>query len=86
VPNKIKLALKLIESMRAEFDPARYHYTYTDDVQKLIEDKAKGQKPEATPNPDPSNVIDLVAALSGCQRVQRYAGRPPKFLRSTGSS
>jgi hypothetical protein len=42
VPNEVHLALKLIEGMTAEFDPARYHDTYTEDVKKLIEDKAKG--------------------------------------------
>jgi DNA end-binding protein Ku len=41
-----------------------YHDTYTEDVKKLIEDKAKGQKREAPqPKPARSNVIDLVAAL-----------------------
>src|SRR5271170_7495469 len=43
----------------------KYHDTYTEDVKKLIEDKAKGQKRQ-TPPPKPprsSNVIDLVAAL-----------------------
>src|SRR6201987_5380067 len=41
VPNEVNLALKLIEGMTAEFDPAKYHDTYTEDVKKLIEDKAK---------------------------------------------
>jgi DNA end-binding protein Ku len=64
VPNEVNLALKLIEGMTAEFDPAKYHDTYTEDVKKLIEDKAKGQKRQAPPpKPVRSNVIDLVAAL-----------------------
>ena len=50
--------------MTAEFDPAKYHDTYTEDVKKLIDDKAKGQKHQAPPpKPARSNVIDLVAAL-----------------------
>src|ERR1700692_554437 len=40
-PNEVNLALKLIEGMTADFDPAKYHDTYTEDVKKLIEDKAK---------------------------------------------
>jgi non-homologous end joining protein Ku len=35
--------------MTAEFDPGKYHDTYTEDVKKLIEDKAKGQKRQAPP-------------------------------------
>src|SRR5271170_1516108 len=77
VPNEVHLALKLIEGMAAEFDPAKYHDTYTEDVKKLIEDKAKGQKRQPPPpKPVRSNVIDLVAALqeSLAQKKPRKRG------------
>ena len=77
VPNEVNLALKLIEGMTAEFDPAKYHDTYSEDVKKLIEDKAKGEKRQApTPKPARSNVIDLVAALqeSLAQKKPRKRG------------
>src|ERR1700756_1360891 len=77
IPNEVNLALKLIEGMTAEFDPAKYHDTYTEDVKKLIEDKAKGQKRQAPPpKPARSNVIDLVAALqeSLAQKKPRKRG------------
>ena len=58
------LATKLIDGMTEKFDPSKYRDTYTEEVQKLIEAKAKGQKrPAAAPKPPKSNVIDLVAAL-----------------------
>jgi DNA end-binding protein Ku len=64
-PNEINLTLKLIEGMTAKFDPAKYRDTYSEDVKKLIEDKAKGQKRQAAvpPTPARSNVIGIVAAL-----------------------
>ena len=63
-PNEVSLANKLIEGMASKFDPAKYKDTYTEEVQKLIEAKAKGQKRQApAPKPAKSNVIDLVAAL-----------------------
>src|ERR1700731_3236296 len=63
-PNEVNLAMKLIEGMTADFDPAKYHDTYTEDVKKLIDAKAKGQKRQAPlPKPVRSNVIDIVAAL-----------------------
>ena len=63
-PSEITLATKLIEGMADSFNPAKYKDTYTDEVQKLIEAKAKGQKREApAPKAAKSNVIDLVAAL-----------------------
>ena len=43
-PNEVNLAMKLIEGMTADFDPAKYRDTYTEDVKKLIDAKAKGQK------------------------------------------
>jgi non-homologous end joining protein Ku len=48
---------------RARSRPAKYKDTYTNEVQKLIEAKAKGQKREApAPKAAKSNVIDLVSA------------------------
>jgi hypothetical protein len=50
--------------MADSFDPTKYKDTHTDEVQKLIEAKAKGQKREApAPKAAKGNVIDLVAAL-----------------------
>jgi len=77
ISNEVNLAMKLIEGMTAEFDPGKYHDTYTEDVKKLIEDKAKGQKRQApTPKPARNNVIDLVAALqeSLAQKKPRKRG------------
>jgi len=63
-PSEISLATKLIEGMADKFDPSKYRDTYTQEVQKLIEAKAKGQKRRApAPKPAKSNVIDLVVAL-----------------------
>jgi DNA end-binding protein Ku len=63
-PSEVSLAIKLIEGMADSFDPAKYKDTYTDEVQKLIEARAKGQKRETpAPKTPKSNVIDLVAAL-----------------------
>jgi DNA end-binding protein Ku len=63
-PSEVSLALKLIEGMTGKFDPSKYRDTYTEEVQKLIDAKAKGQKRQAAPQkPAKSNVIDLVAAL-----------------------
>ena len=58
--------MKLIEGMTVEFDPAKYHDTYSEDVKKLIDAKAKGQKRQAPPpQPARSNVIDRVAISHG---------------------
>lgn len=62
--NEVNLAMKLIERMTVEFDPDKYHDTFSEDVKKLIDAKANGQKRQARlPQPARSNVIDIVAAL-----------------------
>ena len=62
--SEVSLAIKLIEGMTDKFDPAKYQDTYTEEVHKLIEAKAKGQKLQApAPQAVKTNVIDLVAAL-----------------------
>src|SRR5580692_4542975 len=61
---EVSLATKLIEGMTGKFDSSKYKDTYTEEVRKLIEAKAKGEKKQAAaPKPAKSNVIDLVAAL-----------------------
>jgi DNA end-binding protein Ku len=62
--NEVSLATKLIEGMADKFDPAKYKDTYSEELQKLIDAKAKGEKRQApAPKAAKSNVIDLVAAL-----------------------
>jgi DNA end-binding protein Ku len=73
-PNEVNLAMKLIEGMTTDFDPPKYHDTYTEDVKKLIDAKAKGQKRQVPPpKPVRSNVIDIVAALQ--ERLAQEARR-----------
>ena len=58
--NEVSLAIKLIEGMTDSFDPAKYTDTYTAEVQKLIQAKAKGQKREAPPpKAAKSNVLQI---------------------------
>jgi DNA end-binding protein Ku len=62
--SEINLALKLIEGLTARFDPKKYKDTYAEEVKKVIDAKAKGQKIKAPAKTAPSTkVIDLTAAL-----------------------
>ena len=64
-PKELKLATQIIDSLASEWDPKRYHDTYTEELKDLIEAKAKGKKIVAEePAEQPSgNVVDLMAAL-----------------------
>lgn len=60
----VKLALQIVESLAAEWDPNQYHDTYTDQLRKIIERKDAGQDEvvEAAPA-QTAQVLDLMAAL-----------------------
>jgi DNA end-binding protein Ku len=68
-----KLALQLIESLAANFDPEKYHDEYRARVEGLIEAKRTGQEAEAAKAPRLAPVIDLMEALQ-----RSLADRPEK--------
>ncbi len=60
---ELEMAKMLISSLEAEFDPAKYHDTYRDNLQKMIEAKIEGKKVVATPAAHIAPVIDIMEAL-----------------------
>jgi DNA end-binding protein Ku len=64
-PNELKLAGQIIDSLASDWDPKRYHDTYTEELRDLIERKAKGEELVADEPEDASSgkVIDLMEAL-----------------------
>ncbi|MEJ7765099.1 MAG: Ku protein [Acidimicrobiales bacterium] len=61
---EVKMAEQLIESLSAEFDPARYKDEHREKVLALIEAKSEGQEIVTSPTAEePTRVVDLMAAL-----------------------
>jgi DNA end-binding protein Ku len=58
-----KLAMQLIESLAATFEPEKYRDEYTESMRSLITAKQKGQEVTATTHPVRAPVIDLMDAL-----------------------
>ena len=58
-----KLALQLIESLTAHFQPEKFHDTYRQSLRALIEAKQKGEEVTEAPHPKLAPVIDLMDAL-----------------------
>ena len=72
----LDMAINLIESMSSDWDPKRYHDSYTERVNELVEAKSKNEKFE-TPEEEPSaEVIDLTAALQAS--IDRVRGGSAK--------
>jgi DNA end-binding protein Ku len=60
---ELDMAKMLISSLEAEFEPQKYHDTYRENLQKMIEAKVEGKKVVATPSAHVAPVIDIMEAL-----------------------
>jgi DNA end-binding protein Ku len=60
---ELAMAKMLISSLEADFEPQKYHDTYRNNLQKMIEDKIEGKKVVATPETHVAPVIDIMEAL-----------------------
>src|SRR5215471_6741111 len=60
---ELAMAKMLISSLEADFEPQKYHDSYRDNLQKLIEAKIEGKKVVETPTEHVAPVIDIMEAL-----------------------
>src|SRR5690348_5072144 len=60
---ELEMAKLLISSLEADFEPQKYHDTYRENLQKMIEAKVEGRKVVATPSAHVAPVIDIMEAL-----------------------
>jgi DNA end-binding protein Ku len=60
----VRMAEEIMERLQGKWEPPGFHDRYQDALRELIEAKVKGLPREKRPAPpEPSNVIDLMAAL-----------------------
>ena len=80
-PAEKAMAEQLIGTMTGEFDPASYQDEYRAALMQIIESKVEGREVAAAPAAaEPSNLVDLMAALEAsvkAARAARDAGTPP---------
>ena len=66
---ELELAKSLVGHMSAPFKPAAFHDSYRENVERLIEQKKKGQKITAVKQPRKAPVIDLMEALKAQPQI-----------------
>jgi DNA end-binding protein Ku len=71
---ELALARTLVESLADEFQPEKYHDTYRDNLEKMIQAKVEGHKVVETPTTHIAPVIDIMEAL----RKSLEQKKPPK--------
>lgn len=61
---ELNMANSLISQMTKPFEPQEYHDTYTEELEEIIEKKAKGKVPQKQgEEPQPTKVKDLMSTL-----------------------
>ncbi len=75
-PGMIAIAEKIIEQQEGPFDPSQFVDRYEEALKALIEEKKKGHVPAAAPEPENTNVIDLMAALQASLRGKDKQAAP----------
>ena len=68
---ELELATMLIQTLAANFEPAKYKDTYRENLQKMIEAKLQGQEIVETPQPRAEKVIDIMEALKSSLAIAR---------------
>lgn len=70
---ELELAKSLVNHLTADFKPEQFKDEYRENVQKLIEQKQKGEKVTAVKQPRKAPVIDLMEALKRSLKAQSAA-------------
>jgi DNA end-binding protein Ku len=87
-PKELDMALRLVEDMADDWQPAKFKDTYREDLLKRIKEKVKAGQTEELTEPDPdaqkpaksADVIDLMALLK--KSVAKKTKRPARKRRA----
>jgi DNA end-binding protein Ku len=80
---ELELARSLVSHLKAPFKPQEFRDEYRNNVERLIEQKRKGQKVTQIEQPRKAPVIDLIDAL---RRSLKSSSGPSKESGTSGKS
>jgi DNA end-binding protein Ku len=75
---ELSLANNLVNQLKAPFKPQDFRDTYRENVERLIEQKRKGQKVTTVEQPRKAPVVDLMEALQRSLASSKREGSPGK--------
>ena len=74
----IEIAQKIIDQQEGPFEPEAFKDRYETALRELVRRKEKGEKLVSAPEPEDTNVIDLMAALQKSLKSKGRAAPAPK--------
>lgn len=77
-PREVEMAVRLIESLAASFEPQKYKDHYREALEELIGAKVAGREIELAPAPAPANVVNLLEALQASIEKAEAERQPTK--------
>lgn len=90
-PAELKMAGQVVESMAEDFNPDRYHDTYQEQLQELIDAKLEGGEAFTTEEQpkeldETEDVSDLLAKLEASVKARSGGGKAPAKTAASGSA
>jgi DNA end-binding protein Ku len=83
---EMDLAAQIIDTLASDWEPERYHDTYTEQLRSLVKQRSKHAKAEAPEKAEaeeePGKVVDLMEALEASVRRARGGGSKPRRRKS----
>lgn len=83
---EIQLAAQLIDALTEKFEPEKFHDEYEERVEKLIEQKRKGEPVKGTAYKRPAPVVNIVEALQRSLEASKKAPPASKKARKSRSA
>jgi DNA end-binding protein Ku len=71
----VEIATRIIGQKEADFDPSEFKDRYDEALREMIEAKKKGRKIVEAPEPEDTNVVDLMEALKKSLQGSATGGR-----------
>ena len=86
-PGEMNMALQLIDSLAAKWEPEKYTDEYRDNLLRIIQAKLKGKKPrlKERETPQTANVVDLMERLRASLEGKRGAKATGTKKKTAGS-
>lgn len=81
-PKELKLAGQLIDMLSAKFDPKKFHDEYKTNLQKLIDQKQKGERVTVSKSEKPAAVVNILEALRKSLAENKSEAKPKARAKS----